>query len=352
MMKKSLCRSLFVLLAGISWAAEGTAQDQGKTMDEFMKQFSKEDQEKVKELTTVLAVNATVNSFKEANIKAPEKDHLGVFKTLVGIKWKRMQKESGFSPIFWSDFFTGAALMNGPYNEKNAVTALYNPWWDAILFFRLEAAADGPQWKITSFELKSGEEFRGEKSPEIPSIDSVIARKGQQALAWMRLIKATRARFNSCFTGSDPANYVFGNRFGSSSRLPVQLRAAARMKLHQVLFGNKGVIVEMMSFLQLLRGMPAEKMKDVLKGDDLRTFSFFAAMPIGFRRTMTYYGYWGTERQRLYLYISKMNPNIICLLYIQVGFSVNFEMFDLNDSEKYLDAIEKAQTGTGKAVEK
>ena len=345
-------KRLFIGIACVLYAVTLFAQSQelSPDMQKFMKQFSKRDQEKVKELTTILAFNATVNKFKDDNIKSPEKDHLQFFSSLTGVKWKNMQKKSDFTPIFWSDFFTGTTLINGPYNKNNAIVALYNVWWDVILLFRLDAVPNSPQWKISSFELKSGEEFRGEKSGEIPSIDSVISQKGLQALVWMQLIKETRTCFNAYFTSNNPANYKFANSFNASSKLPVQLRAAARMKLHQVMLKNKGVIVEMSSFLQLLRGIKAEKMKDVLKGDDLQTFAYFASMPIGFRRTMTYYGYWGTERQRLYLYISKMNPNIICLLYINVGVRVNFEMFDLNDSEKYLDAIEKAQAG--KAVEK
>lgn len=340
-------KRFFIGIACVLYAVTLFAQPQelSPDMQKFMKQFSKQDQEKVKELTTILAFNATVNKFKDNNIKSPEKDHLHFFSSLTGIKWKNMQKKSDFTPIFWSDFFTGTTLINGPYNEKNAIVALYNVWWDAILLFRLDAVPNSPQWKISSFELKSGEEFRGEKSGEIPSIDSVIAQKRQQALVWMQLIKKTRACFNAYFTSNKSANYKFANTFNVSSKFPVQLRAAARMKLHQVMLKNKGVIVEMSSFLQLLRGIKAEKMKDVLKGDDLQTFAYFASMPTGFRRTMTYYGYWGTERQRLYLYISKMNPNIICLLYINVGVRVNFEMFDLNDSEKYLDAIKNAQAG-------
>ena len=342
-MKKMKQILICIMLAVSASALMAGYKELSPEMQKFMERFSKQDQENVKELTTVLAINATINSFRDNNVKSPEKDHLQFFGSLTGIKWKNMQKKSDFTPIFWSDFFTGTTLINGPYNEKNAIVALYNVWWDAILFFRLDAVPNSPQWKISSFELKSGEFFRGEKTGEIPSIDSVIAQKGQQALVWMQLIKKTRNCFNSYFTTSDPANYKFSNSFEANSKLPVQLRAAARMKLHQVMLKNKGVIVEMSAFLQLLRGIKAEKMKDVLKGDDLETFAYFASMPIGFRRTMTYYGYWGTERHRLYLYISKMNPNIICLLYINAGVRVNFEMFDLNDSEKYLDAIEKAQ---------
>lgn len=269
------------------------------------------------------------------------------FKGITAGKWKMMQdvKNSHFTPIFWSDFFTGATLINGPYNEKNAIVALYNVWWDAVLLFRLDAVENSPQWQITAFEFKSGEDFRSEKTGEIPSIDPVLARKGQQALVWMQLIQKTRAHFNAIFAGKTPSDFRFSNNFVASSRLPVQLRAAARMKLHQEMLQNKGVIIEMSAFLQLLRDMNAEKMKDVLKGDDLQTFAYFATMPSGFRQTMMYYGYWGTERHRLYLYISTMNPNIICLLYINAGVRVNFEMFDLNDSEKYLDAIKNAQAG-------
>ena len=321
-----------------------------RTPEEFIKQLPAQDREKLREVSRLLAVNATVNKLKDGYIRKPEKHPSAFFRSIAGIKWRRMLKNSGFAPIFLSDLFTGASLMNGPSGEKCAIVALYNPWWDALLFFRLEAVENGPQWKISSFELQSGEDFRGERVPGLPSIDSVIAQKGRQALVWMRLIKATRARFDAVFSGKKPENCSFRNEFPPTSRLPVQLRAAARMKLHQAMLGNKGVIVEMSSFLLLLRGVKAEKMKAVLKGSDLRTFRYFAALPVGFRRTMTCYGCWTTERQRLYLYISKMNPNIICLLYINVGVRVNFEMFDLNDSEKYLDAIEKVQSG--KAVKK
>lgn len=339
MKKKILCFGL-VLLASCLFANN---QEKTTSAEKLLRSLPKRDQENIKRLSIVLNVNKTVNQFRSDNIKHPENNHSKYFSSITGLKWKIMQRESNFTPIFWSDFFAGTTLLNGPYNERNAVVALYNVWWDAILCFRLEAVSNGSQWKISSFEFKSGEDFRREKNSEIPSFDSVIARKGQQALVWMQLIKKTRACFNSYFPTDDPANYKYSNTFIASSKLPVQLRAAARMKLYQQILKNKGVVVEMSSFLQLLRGVKAEKMKEIFKGEDFETFSLFASLPDGFRKTMTFYGYWGTEQQRLYLYISRVNSNIVCLLYINVGIQVNFEMFDLNDSEKYLDAIDAAQ---------
>lgn len=71
-MKRLIIGFAAILFAGSLPAVE-LPQESPATMTEFMKQFSKEDQEMAKELTTVLAINATVNRFKDKNIKWPER---------------------------------------------------------------------------------------------------------------------------------------------------------------------------------------------------------------------------------------------------------------------------------------
>ena len=86
-MKQILICILFAVSASVLMAGY---KELSPEMQKFMEQFSKQDQERVKEVTTVLTINATVNAFKDGNVKSPEKDHLQFFGSLTGIKWKNM----------------------------------------------------------------------------------------------------------------------------------------------------------------------------------------------------------------------------------------------------------------------
>jgi hypothetical protein len=138
----------------------------------------------------------------------------------------------GVEPIFLSDFFTGALRMTGPYNSDTAISGLYNPWWDAILLLKAQHK-DANKWNFVSFVLMSGEDFRKESANTIPAFDSVVASKGPQALAWMKLIKKTREVFNKTFASGNVLTEKFDDKVLKSSLKPMMLRAALRMKLHQ-----------------------------------------------------------------------------------------------------------------------
>lgn len=313
-------------------APESQVFDEKQLPPEYRQQFA--------EMKEVLELNLSLMRLRSRISLHPEQDVSSSFSGLTAVRWRRTFKQNGIEPIFLSDFFSGCLIFTGPHNSVAAVSALYNPWWDAVLLLKSGRDNVRSPWKITSFELLSGEDFRKEKTSGIPDRDAVIARKGPQALAWMKLVKKTRSRFNECFS-ADPmlSGGKFRDRFPESSLKPVLLRAALRMKLHQNLMEHKGVLKEMGDYLFLLRNATPEQMKKVF-GDagNIQIFALFNLLGPSFRKTMTYYGNWISENARLYLYVSKRNPRIAAMVCVHVGKSVDFEWYDLDDSEKYIDA--------------
>lgn len=297
------------------------------------------------ELKNVVQLNTTVMQFRNSIMMNPAKDVSGFFHGLTKVRWKNMIKELEVEPIFLSDFFTGALRMTGPYNSDTAISGLYNPWWDAILLLKAQHK-DANKWNFVSFVLMSGEDFRKESANTIPAFDSVVASKGPQALAWMKLIKKTRDVFNKTFASGNILTEKFDDKVLKSSLKPMMLRAALRMKLHQDVLGRPGIQKEMLDYLLLLRKATPKQMQKVFNDDtSLQAFVLFCAMGKSFRQTMTYYGCWISENDRLYMYISKFSPQIVAVVHVQVNKAVEFEWYDLNESEKFLQAAETLQNG-------
>ena len=303
------------------------------------KEATEYDKKMVSEMKILISINKRILQFKQESYMTPKKVGSSYFTPTSWIKWNRMKNKSGFSPLFWSDFFTGCLILNGPFSDNSAVVSLYNPWWDAILNLKM-AKNTKNEWVISSFVFQSGEDFRQEKVSDPPSIDSVLPKEGRLGMIWMQLVKQTRESFNIKF--SDMGRFVWSNDFPSSSHLAVQLRAAARIQLLREIMNNQGLMVEVLAYAKLLKNANVNDIKRVFTNkDEQKIFALWAAMGKAFRSDITSYGSLATEKKRLHIYVNAANPRFVCLVYVNVGNGRNFEWFDLDDSEKFINAIKK-----------
>ena len=293
------------------------------------------------EMKTLVNINKRVLQFKQESYMTPKTVSNIYFTSAAWIKWNRMKSQSGFSPLFWSDFFTGCLIFNGSFSDNNAAVSLYNPWWDAILSLRM-AKNTKDEWVISSFIFQSGEDFRQEKVSDPPSIDSVLPKEGRLGMIWMYLIKRTRESFNKKFSNME--SFVWSNDFPSSSHLPVQLRASARIQLLREIMNNQGVMVEVLAYAKLLKNANVNDIKRVFTNkDEQKIFALWAAMGKFFRKDITSYGSVVTEKNRLHIYVNAVNPRFVCLVYVNVGKERNFEWFDLDDSERFIKTAESME---------
>jgi len=336
--------TLLVLFAA-SMALLGQHGGKADNMERLIQSMNLKDKEQMESVKALVQLNAVALNFKMLGVTRPDKPNEVSFRPATGIRWERMRGDSGFEPLLWSDFFTGAMVLPGPFKQDSAISALYNPWWDAMLLLKLERQESG-LFQISSFSMQSGETFRGEPVAGTPSFESIVSQKKRQALVWMELVAKTRAAYESKYGNEDELDrVVFDDGFAEESRTPVQLRALLRMKLLQEMLASKGVAMEMISYLRILRKATANQAKEVFPAvDDIKMFALLTVLGPGFRKELTTYGYWGSEEERLYLYVCSSSPKIVCMVYVHAGKNAEFEWFNLDSSEKYI-ALDAKEAG-------
>lgn len=332
MKTKKIIAVFFLIGAGLLVAAEKTT----------LNKMSPDEKEQWKKVELLMQVNLPVMTLKMQMAKYPSSSKNNVWKPTTLVRWNRFKERSGFSALFWSDFFTGCVLFTGPYTQNKAFAMLYNPWWDAVFKVQLERTGNSA-FQIIAFEMNSGEFFRSEKSKTGPNVDSALAQKSNQVIPWMKNISATRKHFDDKFSSNKVLEELtLSNDFDEEQHTPVQLRAIIRAKLMQTIWKNKGVTVEMMSFLGLLYKAQTKDIVEIFTDQaDQRMFELFTRLGSRFRQDMTCYGYWGNETERMYLYVCVSNPRIVCMIFVHVGKNVEFEWYDLDEAEKYLSEMQK-----------
>ena len=299
------------------------------------------------EIVDLIQKNMDIQKFRDAGMKDIETVNTTLFQDNVRHKWIGLQKM--FKPVVWGDFFTGAILMTGASNEERQISALYNPWWDAIFLMRLER--DDEHYRVNAFKIRCGEMFRGEKiSLDKPSLESVVGIQGKPLpLVWMELLSKTSKVFDakysdpSCLKNKQPfdENDIELNNFDFVSRNISGARAVAHLKLMQTMFSDKGITLEMMNWLKVLREATEEQAVKILQNDDMEMFKLLAKLGSEIRGGITPYGYWGTEMERQYLFVSGDIPRLVMMVYVHVGKGVEFEWFDMNEHDKYLKMLQE-----------
>lgn len=305
-------------------------------------------------IVELIRMNMDIQNFREGGMRDIETADTKIFRSDVLAKWWPLQKM--FKPVVWGDFFTGAILLQGASDNERRISALYNPWWDAIFLMRMEFAEG--RFVVNAFKIRCGEMFRGEKiTLEKPSLEPVVGADGKPLpLVWMDLLAKTSKIFDekygheSCLKNKQPfdENDVVVNDFDFVSRNVSGVRAVARLKLMQTMFGDKGITLEMMNWLKVLREATEEQAAKILQGDDLEMFKLLAKLGAEIRGGITPYGYWGTETERQYLFVSGDIPRLVMMVYVHVGKGIEFEWFDLNERDRYLKLLEEKNAAKAK----
>ncbi|MCL1887448.1 MAG: hypothetical protein FWF96_01075 [Kiritimatiellaeota bacterium] len=262
-----------------------------------------------------------------------------------------------------SDFFTGAQVLAGPYDETGGVFGLYNPWWDALLMLQTKGAlpvgaddrTDMP--KITRFALLSGESFRREKVAKI-SCATVVPGEDPLSTALWRVQAATVKRFNEIY--SDAENVAFREaQLGAQDRAVemerIQARSALRLKGAVMLMKNKGDTAVSRRAATVLREATAAMMKKHFASPPHAFFvDTFAKLPAPLRNGMESYGYVPTAQGSLFLFVNKDMPRVYATVSFPAGRAqdkekgdVIMEWYDLDQAAELLAAWESEKTKGG-----
>jgi hypothetical protein len=217
---------------------------------------------------------------------------------------------------------------------------------------------DEEHYRVNAFKIRCGEMFRGEKiTLDKPSLESIIGIHGKPLpLVWMDMLSKTSKVFDdkysdiSCLKNKQPfdENDIELNNFDFVSRNISGTRAVARLKLLQTMFSDKGITLEMMNWLKVLRDASEEQAAKLLQDEDLEMFKLLCKLGPEIREGITPYGYWGTETERQYLFVSGDIPRLVMMVYVHVGKGIDFEWFDMNEHEKYLKLLQEKRATTVK----
>ena len=142
----------------------------------------------------------------------------------------------------------------------------------------------------------------------------------------------------------DGVNASSANGYDEESQTVCGVRAVARLQLTREMLKNKGVMAEVLSWMKVLReATPQQAAKLPLDKDEQDMFKLLVLLGPDFRKGITPYGYWGKETERQYLFVCSDNPRLMMMVYVHVGKGLDFEWFDLNESNKYLKLAAQAR---------
>lgn len=279
-------------------------------------------------------------------------------------KW-RVKVARAIEASMMADFFTGAVPMPGPQSPTEGISALYNPWWDAILIFRLkpiEADASAlAHVSISDFHFLSGESFRvepSEKSPEDVRYRTVVPEEDPLSVEIWRVMSATRKRFEGIFPVDGAVTYgSFGMMIATldSSREMerIQVRGGLRMKFALMLVKDRSALGKSAVFANLVRTAGHYQLFTYFQDKDcfgmLRTLS---EMPEVFRKDFIPYGYVPTEAGTQYLFVNRKVSRLYATVAVPAGVGkdkpASLEWFDLAQADDLLRTWEAAKKEVAK----
>lgn len=279
-------------------------------------------------------------------------------------KW-RIKVARTLEASLMADFFTGAVPMQGPQSPVEGLSALYNPWWDAILVLRvkpIEADATAlAHAAVAEFHLLSGETFRGEaaeKSPDDVRYRTVVPDGDPLSVEIWRVMSATRKQFEELFPMDGAVTYgSFGTTLamldGAREMERISVRGGLRLKFALMLLKDRSALGKSAVLANLVRTAGHYQLFTYFQDKDcfnmLRTLS---EMPEVFRKDFIPYGYVPTEAGTQYLFVNRKVSRLYATAAVPAGVGKNkpasLEWFDLAQADELLKTWETTKKEVSK----
>lgn len=254
---------------------------------------------------------------------------------------------AGFLPEQAADFFSAAMVLPGPHDERAAIFAYWNPFWDALLFVR----ANPP--RVEALAFTSGERFRGEEPAEGAEAVKTVLPGDSSTLSenlW-RIHVATVDEMRRRFPEGAGAPVEFDGALelalAPEEESIVQSRAALRLKLAAMLAGSKTNAVVAAKCLSLLRSAPEMELRRFFDDRALRSFcKSLARLPAPIREGFELHGYVPAREGTLFVFASEAAPRIYATVSFPAGRldgpfagAVQMEWYDLATAPELLSAL-------------
>lgn len=279
-------------------------------------------------------------------------------------KWRIMVART-LEASLMADFYTGAVPMHGPQSSVEGISALYNPWWDAVLVLRvnpIEADASAlAHVSISEFHFLSGESFRGEveeKNLEDVRYRTVVPDADPLSVEVWRVMSSTRKRFEEVFPIDGAVTYgALGTTLamldGSREMKRISVRGGLRLKFALMLLKDRSALGKSAVLANLVRTAGHYQLFTYFQDKDcfdmLRTLS---EMPEVFRKDFIPYGYVPTEAGTQYLFVNRKVSRLYVTAAVPAGVGkdkpASLEWFDLAQADELLKTWETAKKEVSK----
>lgn len=289
---------------------------------------------------TVMALSVT-EAFREAMAENPKEGGRLFFSAPARVVWDKRCSEAELAEVPLADFFTGAVSMAGALSEKGAITALYNPWQDAILLLRWGPSVRYGQERVPQAEETAflcGETFRGEAKTPL-RVDTVVPPKSRPlaTVLWEKTA-ATAARFDVLYPLTGEAHL----HTTAWDIAPAVARTALRMKwLVRLGEGKGGELARVQLIGRELRFGEAERLARLFPNPNTAFYcKTWAAVPAKVRQSLVPYGWYAVQgakgRELMLAYVSSVSPTVVTLVSLRPEQPATLEWFDLKQSAELL----------------
>lgn len=302
----------------------------------------------VKALKPALRAMGTVTEFHRTAIGEPDVAVQKFFEDRCLRRWK--QRMVALKKVQLVDFFVGAMEITGSYDNASAVSALYNPFWDAILLLELKLPENGGHAVITKYAMLAGETFRGETPGKYPF--KTVGSRGPLFIELATVFSKTAEQFDKTFP--QKASPSLGEY--AISNLEDELKLFGRRSIMRLKFTNDMLTdkeeLKIMKSLQLIlqHGSRDSFSKAFWDGTSDNHIRSIMDLPEDVREQFVIYSYFKKPNATVFTYIPLFMPRLVATITIpkEEDKSPMLEMYDLNVSKEILEIYERTSGGKAK----
>ena len=301
-----------------------------------------------KALKPALQAIGTVTEFHRMAVGEPDMAAEKFFENRCFRRWK--QRMAVLNKAQLVDFFVGSMEITGSYDKTSAVSALYNPFWDAILLLEVNIPEAGGYGIITKFAMLAGETFRNEKPGKYPF--KTVVSKGPFFIELATVFSKTAEQFDKTFpmkASPSLGEYAVSN-FEDERKL-FELRSVMRVKFMKDML-EKQEDAKIMKSLQLMMqiGQRDSFNKIFWDGKADKHIRTITDLPEEIREQFVIYSYFQKPNATVFTYIPLFMPRLVATVTIPKDQEKApiLEIFDLNDSKAILDIYKNTSGGKAK----
>ena len=307
-----------------------------------------------KNISHFLSASYTESKIRELGTTNPQLMLEKLFSSSAAKKWRTFT-EPDFSDEQIKDFFIGAVLFRGPFSERGAIAAFYNPFWDTILItesFTEQVAVKGKMEtirKVNDFAFVAGSMFRGTPNQAETVLADLAAPQHSISYVICSLFIKTKKQFDAIYGKLTlPLLIETGHERSDKNLKQILSASALRLKMVSSLVKNKENYREVWQLAEILQKGKISAFNLLFSSDYAKMMSqYFVKLPLMARANFEPYAYYPDRKGgkiRCYVYVNSKYPRLFAAMVLGTGYGkTSFEWFDLAYAEQICGVFESAQ---------